>query len=309
MQRTMVAVVVAGALAVAAAGCGDDEGGTSAGPEATPATPTTPTSSPGADEDTVYTMDATVLEDTEHGPQLCQVVLTSYPPQCGGPDVREWDWAQAEGAESANGTTWGYYRVVGTWDREAQALTLTEPPTVPPAPGSDGAVGPEPDFSTPCPRPEGGWKPVDPATTNQAALEAVDARARQHPDTAGTWLDQSAEPGWSGLNDPAQLVFNVRTTGDTAALEAELREVWGGALCVSEATRSSQELQAIADEIRTEHAEVEGGTGDVAGANVDESRQMVVVDVYVTDPDLQARFEEDYGAGVVEQLPWLTPVE
>lgn len=292
-QRTTVAVAVAvaGAL-VLAAGCGDDDGGRSAGPGATP------TSSAGAGADTVYTMDATVLEDGEHGPQLCQVMLTSYPPQCGGPDVVGWDWAQAEGAETANDTTWGHYRVVGTWDPEAEALTLTGPPTIPGTPGAPAPV-PVPDFSTPCPRPEGGWKPVDPATTNQAALQAVESAARADPATAGTWLDQSAEPGWAGLDDPAQLVFNVRTTGDVAALEAELRAVWGGALCVSQAERSSAELRAVAEAL------IAAGTT----ANVDETRGVVVADVYVADDDRQAGWDEEYGPGVVVQQPWLTPVE
>ncbi len=34
------------------------------------------------------TTTGTVLEDAGHGPQLCVgAVATSYPPQCGGPDV------------------------------------------------------------------------------------------------------------------------------------------------------------------------------------------------------------------------------
>ncbi|MBA2438292.1 MAG: hypothetical protein H0V52_08080, partial [Acidimicrobiia bacterium] len=37
---------------------------------------------------TRYRVDAvTVLESPDHGPQLCQGVDLSYPPQCGGPDV------------------------------------------------------------------------------------------------------------------------------------------------------------------------------------------------------------------------------
>src|SRR5829696_1122227 len=63
-----------------------------------------------------YAVSATVLESPDHGPQLCSSVMESYPPQCGGggPDVVGFDWA--EGEESASGTTWGAFRVVGTWD-------------------------------------------------------------------------------------------------------------------------------------------------------------------------------------------------
>jgi hypothetical protein len=275
------------------AGCGDDEGTTTGdgggGGDAGDAG--------DAGAATTYRIDATVLESPDHGPQLCRVVLDSYPPQCGGPDVRGWDWAQVAGEESANGTTWGDYRVTGTWDAAAEALTVTEPVESPPPPTSE-----EPDFSTPCPRPAGGWAPVDPATTTQESLEAVDGLARRSPGTAGTWLDQDAEPGWSGLNDPTELVFNVRTTGDVEELEAELRQVWGGALCVSAAERSTAELREVADAITG------AGDGAVLGANVDEARQVVVAEVYVADEDLQARLDDQYGEGVIELAPWLTPV-
>ena len=48
----------------------------------------------------------TVLQSPEHGPQICLGgVFTSLPPQCGGVPLAGWDWAVAEGEESANGTT------------------------------------------------------------------------------------------------------------------------------------------------------------------------------------------------------------
>ena len=57
----------------------------------------------------------TVLESVEHGPQFCSFVALSYPPQCDGPEVVDWSWDGLE-AESVNGTTWGSYILVGTWD-------------------------------------------------------------------------------------------------------------------------------------------------------------------------------------------------
>ncbi len=88
------------------------------------------------------------------------------------------------------------------------------------------------------------------------------------------WIDQGAEPGWAGLNDPRQLVFNVTTTGDPAALEADIRAVWGGALCVTEAEHSGPELREVAEAI---------SGPNVLNANANEQLQVVTVDTYVPD--------------------------
>jgi hypothetical protein len=70
---------------------------------------------------------ATVLQKDGEEPQLCLgFVAESYPPQCGGPPIRGWDWAAVEQAESASGVTWGTYAITGTWD--ATAFTVTQPP-------------------------------------------------------------------------------------------------------------------------------------------------------------------------------------
>jgi hypothetical protein len=276
--------------ALVVAGCGDDDGTTATGADGS--------EGPGGGADVVYEADTAVLESPEHGPQMCTTMQESYPPQCGGPDVIGWDWAAVEGEESAIGTTWGSFHVTGTWDPEAKALTLTEPATAPTdVPGS--APDDQDDFATPCPRPAGGWAPVDPATTNQAALDAATGLAGSRDGTAGVWLDQGAEPGWTGMNDPKQLVLNVTTAGDVEALEADLRAVWGGALCVAPAEHSGAELREIAGSI----------TGpNVIVANTSERHQRVEVDVYVPDDEMQAELDERYGDGVVELVPWLSPV-
>jgi hypothetical protein len=108
---------------------------------------------------------ATVLENADHGPQLCTAVEESLPPQCGGPDVAGWSW-DGLGKESVNGVTWGSYLLVGKFD--GKTFTLTEP-----AKGNDGSykspVRTE-DYTSPCPTPQGGWKPVDPAKANNDAM-------------------------------------------------------------------------------------------------------------------------------------------
>lgn len=72
-------------------------------------------------------------------PQLCLgAVMESYPPQCSGPALTNWDWSKVDDEEAASGVTWGSYLMTGTWDgvqftqtKEPIPLSLYEPP--PPA--------------------------------------------------------------------------------------------------------------------------------------------------------------------------------
>lgn len=243
----------------------------------------------------------TVLESPEHGPQLCDGVQESYPPQCSGPDIVGWSWDDAPDAESANGTTWGAYEVTGTWDGER--LTLTDPP----GPPQHDDVNEHTDLTSACPEPEGGWAVVDPTTTNQQALDAAAAAAQARPDYAGLWLDQSINPAYGdgadpgdemAMNDPTKLVLNVRVTGDVAEAERDLRAIWGGALCVSQAERSSAELQQIQQEV--------GDSAEISNSGVNEITGTVEVAVFVDD-GLQAQLDERYGPGVVDVQALLEP--
>jgi len=285
MHRAIVGVASVVVLAVGAScGSGDDDGGVRAAAKP-------PSSGSGA---TTYRGSFTVLESPEHGPQLCAAVATSLPPQCGGPDIVGWSWDEVDGEESRNGTTWGDYDVVGTWDDGR--LTLTEPPAPP-----QGADPPsEPDFTTPCPEPDGGWAVVDPATATQAALDAVIDQARRRDDFAGVWYDSSEAP----YDEPTKLVLNVRVTGDVDAAEADLRETWGGSLCVSSGGRPLAELRAIQDEIFTDL----GSTVPLVSAGVDETRGVITVEAFIDD-GLQADLDDRYGPGLVEVTARLQPVD
>ena len=261
-----------------------------------PAEPVTADGGPAPDQR--YTVSTTVLESPQHGPQLCLGgVAESYPPQCGGPDVVGWRWDEVRGEESANGTTWGTFTVVGTWDGEQ--LTLTEPPG-PPTPADDVDV----DLTTPCPTPPGGWQVADPSKLDQGpALEY----AHVQPDFAGAWLDQSINPAASqerpdeeAMNDPSKLVLNLRFTGDLPRHEAEIRARWGGALCVSEADRAAQELERIQQELTEELEPLSSGISTVQGT--------VGLTVPVADPSLQASLDERYGEGTVVVTGLLRPV-
>lgn len=90
----------------------------------------------------------TVLDDGS-GPALCLgPIAESFPPQCGGPPLVDWDWkAQLPDTyQQASGVTWGEYAVTGRWDGES--LTVTH--AVPAA-----QVQPHVDDPTPTTEPEG----------------------------------------------------------------------------------------------------------------------------------------------------------
>lgn len=252
-----------------------------------------------------YTATGTVLQDHRHGPQLCMNVATSYPPQCGGADVVGWDWKAVE-FESSGETKWGEYRLVGTWD--GKRLTLTEPPGKPAVrtPSSEDTA---PKSTSPCPEPPEGWKPVDPRKATDEAMHAAMTRASTAPEFAGGWIDQGylsklppdAKPS-EAANDPARYVLNLRFTGDLAGRERWIREVWGGALCVSGAEHSQAELTKIQNRLAEE---VDGLQG--SGISVVDNR--VEATVFVITDELQHTLDTRYGPGVVVLRGFLRPVK
>jgi hypothetical protein len=290
-MRRLVSLIIFAGLVLAA--CGEDPPVTSTEPPA------------GADEQR-YTATAVVLESPEHGPQLCLGgIATSLPPQCGGPDIVNWNWDDVV-AESMAGTTWGSYTVVGTFDGER--FTLTEPPSEPVA---DQGPERQPSFPTPCEEPPGGWVVVDEATTTHDAMYAAIEHAEAQPDHAGTWLDQSINPALqdedaadveAAANDPARLVLNFRFTGDLDRHEREIREIWGGPLCVSLAEHTASQLHEIQREL---HDLAPG----LLSVGVDSVRGVVELHVIVDDGSLQQELNDRYGAGLVHVDSALTPVD
>lgn len=245
-----------------------------------------------------YYASGVVLESPTQGPMLCNVVATSYPPQCGNIELVGWDWTAVDDEESASGTTWGGpYEVVGTWDGER--LTLTK------APGPPNAVEPElSDFSTPCPEPAGGWRPVNLSTTTDAAMNDAIVAANGRADFAGIWLDQPIRATTSQVdNDPTNLVLNVRVTGDVAAAERDLRQIWGGALCVSSAERTEAELTTIQNEISNDAQAIK-----MTFSSIETRAGIIQVGVVFDDGTLQATYDSRYGPGLVQVTSWLQPV-
>ncbi|MGV9380753.1 hypothetical protein ACWDRB_33400 [Nonomuraea sp. NPDC003707] len=246
-----------------------------------------------------YEASLTVLEGGGHGPQLCMMIMESLPPQCSGPDVVGWDWNKVD-HESQGGVKWGDYRVVGTWD--GARLTLTEPP----GPSAKAAPARQVDFTSPCPAPEGGWRPVDPAKATQQAMEQAMSRAGAVEEFAGAWIDQSYMEGKPAespeANDPLRLVLNLKFTGDLSGREAWIREVWGGALCVSGAARSESELREIQRQVE---AELGGG---LVSASTNVLRNQVDVLVWAATDEQRRGIEAKHGAGAVALDGVLKPV-
>ena len=245
-----------------------------------------------------YTATGTVLEDASHGPRFCGVVLKSLPPQCSGTDLVGWDWSSVE-HEARDGVKWGEYTVVGTWD--GTRITLTETPKAP----RPGDSGDESTFASPCPTPEGGWKPVDPAKATEKALQAAMEIARKSPQYAGTWVDQGylgdGAVKESEANDPAKLVLNVRFTGDLEGHEQRVRKVWGGALCVSSAKYTEAELHDVQGKVSKEVPGMQS-----SGVNTVENRLDVTM--LVATEGLQQDLDSRYGPGTVRVRGVFEPV-
>lgn len=275
MTRTPVPLLIAVCAVFLLAACGQDPG-------------TGGTADPGKAEagdggaDDRYRVQATVLEDASHGPQLCDAVAESHPPKCGGPDVVGWDWSAVDAA-SARGTTWGSFSLVGTWDGKRFTLTGKPAPAAPqPPPGS------EPDLTTPCPEPDGGWRAPDPAKADDTARDRARQRAAALDGYAGSWVDGD--------------VLNLRFTGDVDRAEREVRRTWGGPVCVTAAEYSEAELSRIQRRIDT-------GVPNLRASAVDPARNAVTARVTVATPALQRELDERHGRDAVVLESWFQPAE
>ncbi|MEW1956541.1 hypothetical protein [Kineococcus sp. NPDC059986] len=231
----------------------------------------------------------TVLQDDGHGPQLCVgAIATSYPPQCGGPDVLgfAFDDVPAGSSEGVLTSRWGLFTLTGVVERvgDRDALRLTAPPRPATAPLDPPLVADfSADFTTPCPAPAGGWTEPDPARASDDALGLAAGVAPGVPGYAVLWIDEQA---------PGHRVLNVSTAGELAAMEGAVREVWGGALCVSPAERSEADLARTLSQVQ------ESGppTLDV---QLDAMAGRVTATVLLARESDQRHLDQRYGPGVV----------
>ncbi len=307
------------ACAVLLAGCGAaEEGarGTSTARSEPPPARAVDTL-PAPEPEQLYDVNAMVLEEggrmapPAHGPELCMGgVALSSPPQCGGVPIANWDWNAVEGEESAFGTIWGQYHVVGRYDGEVFTVTdvgLYEPE------GTE--FGSDRELTTPCPEPDGGWVPLDPSRISDRAFNRGARIAERLPGYVALWVDYVGDVTAEELDDravtgdPALQIMNVVVTEDAAGAEAAIREAWGGPLCVTERRgHTERELQAIrrdAERFIVEELGLEmtwSQEGDVGVA----AEVGVVIDV---DGAAQAALDERYGPGLVPLVPALRPIE
>jgi hypothetical protein len=252
-----------------------------------------------------YQATSTVLQSPDHGPELCLGgVLDSFPPQCGGVPITNWRWDQVEGDQAAGGTTWGTYRLVGTYDGARFTVVRAEapPPTTRPSAAERFKDEPKPG----CRQPAGGWEVPDPARRSERYLEPVARAARAQPDFAGLWLSYLAPMGRNVAEDPGEFVLNVAFTGDLTRHQAQLRPRWGGRLCVTRQQRSNRELLRI-------QRQLQGTAGKqlglwVLGTGIDEYANAVGLRVVVLEQRARAALEARYGAGAVQATAALVPV-
>ncbi|MFJ6632792.1 hypothetical protein ACIQMR_15580 [Streptomyces sp. NPDC091376] len=267
------------------AACGQE---TTPGSTASPSPSSSPSTSPSASGQR-YEVWATVLEHASHGPQLCSMVLTSMPPQCGGPDVVGWTWSAVE-HKSLNGTTWGMYDLVGTWD--GSRFTLTEP-AKPSPPGTREVPEGDfltPDFTSPCRAAAGDREAVDPSKAGVDDYERALRTAEKDKEFAGGWID--TEGGGT--------VLVMRFTRDLGGHEREIRRTWGGALCLTTAARSQAELRKVREQAVQK-------VPDLLGASIDIVDNAVSIRTYVATDEMQRDMDRRFGAGVVRLYGWLRP--
>jgi hypothetical protein len=252
-----------------------------------------------------YRATATVLQSRDHGPVLC---LTGFagagPPACRGLPIPNWRWDQVQGEQTAGGTTWGRYRLVGTYDGAAFTVTraILAPPERQPSAQEQFKHEPKPG----CPEPAGGWAVPDPARRSEPDLEPVVRVARAAPDFAGVWLSYLAPMGDNVAEEPGEFVLNVAFTGDLARHEAQLRPRWGGRLCVTGQQRSYRQLLAIQREL---HGEAGRDLGlRVLGSGIRESANAVTLMVVVLEARAREALAARYGVGAVQAEAKLTPV-
>lgn len=223
----------------------------------------TPRSGPQRYEGTV-----TVLSSPSHPPNLCSGVFESLPPQCDGVPIVGWNWDAVRGERRMNGTTWGSWHVVGTYD--AKRFTVVGTPTAPrsQSPPSDT------DFTPACSKPD----VIDPSAggAEWEAMSQDDGRFEIH-DLVASWVSDPAGP-WNGPFVGSVVVL----PGAKAAAVALVRRHYAGALCVVERDGpTAAKLAAVQNQLLDRNARAVLGT--VQSGAPDERRGVVVATFWVVD--------------------------
>jgi hypothetical protein len=294
---------------LALSACAGGTSTTSSG--ATTAAPTTtgPAATPTNSADQRYQVDATVLANAGHGPQACQSVLDSLPPQCGGLPLHGFAWSQLPptAVHRAGPVTWaGGVHLVGTFD--GTTLSLTRPASLAPAHEvGSGERGAASSFETPCAPPAGGWRIVDPTKVGLDDWNALDAYVTGQPDYSTSWIDASSHvQGATG--QPAGNVFTAAFTGDAATHHRAMAAMWGGAVCVVTRPHSQADLVRVQAQIFSAAARRAGVKALSGGTTVSHGRAVLTVTVLVATPQVEAWIRRRAGTVPVHIDGWLAPV-
>ena len=217
-------------------------------------------------------------------------ILLSLPPQCGDVRIANWDWERVDGEERLAGTIWGRYHVTGTFDGKSFGVTDVGPPQK-----GDSDFGSDP-IGTPCQKPEGGWRTTDPNRAGQADVEASNAALRRDSEFAGLWIHHL---------DGARILLNVAFTANLERHEREIREHWGGPLCIIKHERSMRRLHRI----QTEELEqlVRKLGLQVLSTSIDVEDNIVELAVVVIDDEGREAIAARYGTDGVRILAALQP--
>ena len=219
-----------------------------------------------------------VLDDGD-GPEMCLGgVAESYPPQCGGPALTDFEWGDV-GFEEAAGVRWGSYALTGTFDGTSMTVTDAIPAAL-----YDVMAEPEQDpLAAAC----------DDATTTDTTkatpqdMDATLAAASALPTYATAWLSGNT--------------INVAVTEDAEGAEAELRRTWGGMLCVTTVERTDADLTQVNEELQA-------ALGDQLLTSGSTSPDSLDAQVVYDDGSVQEWADATYGDGLVTVTSALAPV-
>ncbi|MBT8165835.1 MAG: hypothetical protein HKO63_06575 [Acidimicrobiia bacterium] len=315
MKDRRVLALVAG-LALVAVSCGLDTvsdptstaiiGATTTTEASTSSTTDAVTASTTVPVSQVLVVDGTVLDKKGVGPQLCMFVRDSLPPQCEGLPVVGLNWRDVDWAETAGDTTWADARLIGRF--KGGELVLTERPLDRVAPARE-----QPDYSTPCAEPEGGWIIRNDALATEDDFQRANEYAQRQPEFTGTWFDHLQQPKeFTPLAESS--IANFSFTSNLDRHRSEIENLYGGPMCVSEGKRPLAELRDIQDRvfdaIFTPQAEAAGiFAGFGASGSADQFKGVVEVSVMYAGDDAQQWLDERFGPGVVELHSFLQPYE
>jgi hypothetical protein len=186
---------------------------------------------------TLYEGTATLVDRPPDGPLVCGALNGGEPPVCGnGLRVKGLRWTDVSDHQHADDARWVVAHIVARYDGDFLWLTAT------PVADDTAVLHDAVRFGTPCDPPEEGWTVSDETLTDEAALGNLLRYADRQRDLTRRWVDRAAFPGLG--------VQNLSFTGDLDRHRAELRQLWGGPLCVTQGNRTIDSLEHVARRMR-----------------------------------------------------------